>query len=642
MIREIINFTNDLLEDYPEIEQIKKKPDTGLHVFIDLDKNGNWANHELVKGKDYDYFDGKNTDIAMWNECIRYQEASAYITMNKVKRFDKKQKIHSCSPFSIAYNYKFKDEEKKERGIKVFDKKTKPSQEEIMANNKLIRQKRYELVMTIVPEYMKNAISIYGITEKDLVETIEIFYSLLPQIVDYLDSNIDDYCKLSDAAYLHVYLRTVDIAEQERLHETYVEENLLNGDLKNNKGILGFFTGYNSKKPFMYHKTGIMNDGINQLFSKNEALTISNFEKMWKRKCFPNPLPIVVDKRELNKKIIKIFNEANEPLSFHKIIEKIFSEPNTNDQPCYYLLNYVNTMSGMQINDLDFIPQFRYYFDDTIMVNNVMQAGYVKDGVFEADATMKLKNVFDFEKDVARTIFNNVLVKKTDDSYSTNYFGEIKPEYVRGGHSMWQLIMKYRKSFYDFIYKFQQNAITAMMFDDMMYESILSNIHYDKIKTKYFGYNNDIKNKLNIWFSLYDYFDDNKNSNNIISMVKDLKDKIRAIANGEADIASPEEFAFAAGQLVSYLIDRSAASDKDYSMLEPYLQKAKSGQLQDAIAHAITIYKHDIKVCKSKFENLASNVLADGSNVEMKPLLKFFLAGCFSTCVIYEKKEINE
>lgn len=642
MIREIIKFTNDLLADYPEIEQIKKKPDPGLHVFIDLDQNGNWANRELVKGKDYDYFDGKNTDIAMWNECIRYQEASAYITMNKVKRFDKKQKIHSCSPFSIAYNYKFKDEEKKERGIKVFDKKTKPSQEEIVANNKLIRQKRYELVKTIVPEYVKNAISIYGITDKGMIDTINKFYSLLSQIVDYLDANIDDYSKLSDTAYLHVYLRTIDIAEQERLHEAYVEDNLLNGGLKDDKGILGFFTGYNSKKPFMYHKTGIMSDGINQLFSKNDALTISKFEKMWKRKCFPNPLPIIVDKREINKKIIKIFNEANESLSFHKIIEKLFSESNSKDQSCYYLLNYVNTMSGMQINDLDFVPQFRYNFENTLVVENIMQSGYVKDGVFEVDAKKSLKNVFDFEVKVVKHIFNNALVKTSDDSYSTNYFGEIKPEYVRGGHSMWQLIMKYRKAFYDFIYKSRQNAITTLMFDDMMYESILSNVRYDKVKTKFFSNNNDIKTKLNIWFSLYDYFDNNKNTINMTSRVKELKDKIRAVANGEADIASPEEFAYASGQLVSYLIDRSVASDKDYSMLEPYLQKAKSGQLQDAIAHTITIYKHDIKVCKGKFENLASNVLADGSNVEMKPLLKFFLAGCFSTCVIYEKKETNE
>ena len=74
-------------------------------------------------------------------------------------------------------------------------------------------------------------------------------------------------------------------------------------------------------------------------------------------------------------------------------------------------------------------------------------------------------------------------------------------------------------------------------------------------------------------------------------------------------------------------------------MLEPYLQKGKSGLLQDAIAHTITVYKHDIRYSKDYFEALASQVLTNDCNAEMKPLLKFFLAGCFSPCVIYEKRD---
>ena len=111
------------------------------------------------------------------------------------------------------------------------------------------------------------------------------------------------------------------------------------------------------------------------------------------------------------------------------------------------------------------------------------------------------------------------------------------------------------------------------------------------------------------------------------------------VAKGEANFEKPEEFAFGAGQLVSYLIDRSVASNKTYALLEPYLQKNKSNQLQDAIAQTIAVYKHDISVYKGKFERLSAQVLTDESNVEMKPLLKYFLAGCFCPCVIYEKKE---
>ena len=36
MIREIINFTNDLLADIPEIINWNELPDKGIHIFIDI------------------------------------------------------------------------------------------------------------------------------------------------------------------------------------------------------------------------------------------------------------------------------------------------------------------------------------------------------------------------------------------------------------------------------------------------------------------------------------------------------------------------------------------------------------------------------------------------------------------------------
>ena len=229
-------------------------------------------------------------------------------------------------------------------------------------------------------------------------------------------------------------------------------------------------------------------------------------------------------------------------------------------------------------------------------------------------------------------------MKIKEESYTTNYFGDIEPKYVSGGDFMWQLIMKYRKAFYDYIYKSKTNAITATMFDDMMYNSILSNIRQDEIKTRC-EYNNDIKTKINIWFSIYNLFNNNKKDNIMASTVTDLLSKMKAVAKGESNIESPEEFAFGAGQLASYLIDRSAASNKTYAMLESYLQKCKSGQLQDAIAQTIAVYKHDISVYKGPFEQISAQVLTYDEGVDMKPLLKYFLAGCFSPCAVYTKKD---
>ncbi len=648
MIREIINFTKDLIEDAPHITQSRLVPESGLYVFIDIDENGIWTNTNLSKGTDYDYYDGKNQDIVLWSDCIRYQEATNYITMNKVKAFDSKQKIHSCSPFAIVYNLNFSTADKDNFGLK---KEKTMSEEGKKKIDEQIREKRMSIVKERLNEYKKCAVSIYELNEKqkqDLfsnqsndtfqyTKQLEAFYEQFNNIISRV-ADIPEYTQLTDKDYIKVFLRSVPIKEQEKRHNKYIEDNLLNGENIAEKGLLGFLTSYSSKKMFIQHKTSSVIKGYSYRFSKEDALTLYTFEKMWKRKCFPNPLPIVIDKREINNEIVRIFNAESEPISYRELLKQLFEKTNSSHLSDYYLLNYHNTKDGMVLNDFDFIPLFRYKFDSSIEVKNVTEAGYKRDEVFEKDIDERIDNVFDFERIIARSIFNNALVKIKEDSYTTYYFEDIKPEYVSGGDFMWQLIMKYRKAFYDYIYKSKTNAITATMFDDMMFNSILSNIRQDEIKTRC-EYNNAIKAKINIWFSIYNLFNKNKKEDIMASTVTDLLAKMKAVSKGESNIESPEEFAFGAGQLASYLIDRSAASNKTYAMLEPFLQKSKSGQLQDAIAQTIAVYKHDISVYKGTFEMLSAQVLTYDEGADMKPLLKYFLAGCFSPCIVYTKKD---
>lgn len=648
MIQEILNFTKELIEDNPEITQLKLTPQPGLYVFVDIDENGVWTNADLSKGKDYDYYDGKNQDIVLWNDCIRYQEATNYISMNKVKAFDSKQKIHSCSPFAIAYNFNFSATDKESMGLK---KEKTMSEDEKKNMEMLLREKRMGIVNERLSDYKKCAFSIYKLNEKQeqnlfpnnsketfqYKKQLEAFYNQFDTILSKVKC-IPEYQKLTEKDYLKVFLRSVPIALQEQLHNKYIEDNLLNGEEVDEKGLLGFLTSYSSKKMFMQHKTSSAIKGYSYRFSKNDALTLYSFEKMWKRKCFPNPLPIVIDKREINNEIVRIFNLESEPISYRELLKQVFENTKTAFLSDYYLLNYRNTKDGMVLNDFDFVPLYRYKFDSSIEVKNITEAGYKKSEAFEKDLDERIDNVFDFERIIVRAIFNNALVKIKEDSYTTNYFGDIKPEYVLGGDFMWQLIMKYRKAFYDYIYKSKTNAITATMFDDMMYNSILSNIRQDEIKTRC-EYNNTVKLKINIWFSLYNLFNNNKKDDIMASTVTDLLEKMKAVAKGESNIESPEEFAFGAGQLASYLIDRSAASNKTYALLEPYLQKSKSGQLQDAIAQTIAVYKHDISVYKGTFELLSAQVLTYDEGSDMKPLLKYFLAGCFSPCAVYTKKD---
>lgn len=656
MIREIINFTNGLLSDIPDIMQWNIQPDKGLHVFIDIDETGNWANQNLQQGIDYDYYDGKNQDIKLWNDCIRYQEATEYITMNKVSKFDKKKKIHSCSPFAVAFNFNFNDNGKSEFGIKIFKKSDKPSKEELKSNNALIRAQRRIVIEERLKDYQSNSLSIYGIKEKDgdlfsnqpfiYGKQIMGFFNNLHKILNAVEL-IAEYSLLTGKDYLHLYLRTIPIDVQEELHNRYVKQEIFSGEvmLKEHLGSVGFFTAYNQKKPFLRHRTSFLKDGVCQRFSEEDAITLYTFEKLLRRKpqCLPNPLPIMIDGREWNKRVIKLFNESGDTLSFRDLLKQLFAKYNMKSLPNYYLLNLSKTKSGIVINDFDFVPLFRYYLDGDIVVSNVTNSSSLQDKSFEREREISIKTIFDFERVAVREVFNNSLVKIKEDKYVTNYFGEIDSNYVIGGTLMSNLIQKYRKAIYAYIYKSDTNAINASMFDDIMYQSVLSNIKLDTFENKRFEWNNSIKKKINIWFSLYKMFNQNDKRENMVTKINELKNEISRVTKGETDLLSPESFAFGAGQLVSYLMDRSVSTNKTYAMLEPYLQKGKSRLLQDAIAQTVTVYKHDInQIYKGRFEFLASQVLTYGGDIDMKPLLKYFLAGCFSPCIIYEKtKEIT-
>ncbi len=634
MIREIINYTRDLIEDIPDIMRWKNIPKRGLYVFIDIDEEGNWTNQDLKYGKDYTFADGKSEFFDLSDECKVYSEACSWLSMNKLGSFDVKKKILACSPFAFAYNFKFNSNDLEELNLKLSKGATEEQKRE---NESKIRQERRKVIEKCIPDYKKNALKIFRIDSR-YDNIVDYFFAAVPLILDAVEK-INEYNTLKDTDLLKVFLRSVPIGVQLSMHESYFKDNIFIGNQENGIGSVSFFTAFSAKKRFILHKTAALKKGVNYRFGVDDALILMNFEKLVSRKILPTMLPVVVDKRELNADIVKIINDTGERLGFRDIVEALFEKHHAkNYLQDFYLLNIINTKDGLVINDIDFVPQFRYALDN-VTLHNVLESGYVKNNTFELDKDEKIDNIFDFERIVVRTLFNNSLVRIKDDSYSTNYFGEVEPKYVNGGDIVYQLISKYRYSIYDYIYKSNTHAIDKLMFDDITYQSILSNIKQDEIKTQRFSQNSIIKRKLNIWFSLDNLF--TINNTIMASSINELKSKMIEVANGNGDLTSNAEFAFAAGQLVSYLIDRSAAGNKSYSMLEPYLQKVNSGSLQDAIAHSFTIYKHDISVYKGKFEHIASQVFTYDSSIDTKPILKYFLAGCFSDCVIYIKNEKN-
>ena len=126
------------------------------------------------------------------------------------------------------------------------------------------------------------------------------------------------------------------------------------------------------------------------------------------------------------------------------------------------------------------------------------------------------------------------------------------------------------------------------------------------------------------------------------SKIPELLNRMKDVANNSDEhFETTEEFAFGAGQVIYFLLNQSKASERTHALLEPFIQKVKTEQLQNSIAQTINAYKHEISFGQGRFERLSAEVLGFDTDENLKKYQRFLLAGYFATPVIYEKKKVK-
>ena len=633
MIREIINFVKDLEQDYPEVFDLNKKPSPGLHLWVELDENGNWKNNHPEEGKDYVVYDGKEKMHGLHFDALKYETQGLRIgnTMNKV--LDKKKQIFSCSPYIV--NFKVKS----------------------LSNDKLEGDGIYKII-NLLPFYFDNSIATCLEEEQEkqrlLAKAFKFELSNVLQTIVGLKRDESEelpiISTLKDDLYICIYLRNLPLNEYKIAHEKYLKEKLFNvNDYNSEKeicsetwGVSNFINGTGakfSKKTFLQHKTAGFYKGVANRVQAKDTVALNAFEILQSNRVLPNPLPIFIDKAELknNSDIVNVFNnEGERKFSYSQLLKKMYEKDEKRVLGNYYLLN----ISRGVVDDFDFVSNFQYKLD--LKIENIFVIKHKK----ELINTINLHTIFGFENIVVRKIFNNAMVKKKNDVFSYNYFNDIDTNYVSGGDEIANLILRFRKAFYDYIYKSRKQAITSTMFDEIMLISIFSDVRHDEFKDGYHTKETSIKEKLNIWFSLYNNFNKNsKNRENMANTFKTLLGKMDLVANDDNILIEENnvgEFLFAAGQVIYFLLSKSKASNPTHALLEPFLQKSNAIQLQNALANAVNAYKHEISFYKDRFERLASQVLAYETNENLKNYQRYLLAGYFAPSAIYKKKKEKE
>jgi len=605
VIQEISNFVDTIQQEY-HTEGLKPSP--GLHILIDLDETGelkaNGYKSLLIdkNGKCFELtLEGELKEVEYEFDFEIREFYSQTISMNKA--IDSRKKIHSSVPYVLWFK-----PENLEKLEESFD--------EYFSNCKTYAKSDDEVFIVNIENFSKERI-------KELI------------------INDPKFKKVDKKNYVRVYF-VIDIEKLKASNEEYLSLRLFNKDDYNVEidgemyGLSDFLNGANIKKLFMLHQSTKYK--VNNRIPKSASLKLYQFERLLKKRKLPNIVPIFIDKEELNKEFVRIFSR-DKTLSFREIIRQLFKQ-HEEDISNYYLINWANRQ-GIVINDIDYVPKFKFFLNDfTIM--NIIQLPNTQ----ERDA---IKNIFDFEMTIVQKIFNNALIVKTKtNTVLFKYFDDIDAKYTTPIN--YQNILKYRKCFYDFIYKSKEDAINGKVFYNLLLSTIIDDIKHDEYKDNRHTKDFSIKEKLNILFSLNKNFDKlNKNFGGIDMPTKipEFQENMRRLLNdNEYHIQTDQEFAFAAGQLIYSILKKSKSSNKSHALLEPFINKNDPTLFHDAILRGINQYKHAFEwygeAGKGRFEKLTSEILGYECEASIKELLPIILAGYFSQSLIFEKSNKKE
>lgn len=656
MIEELSNYISEIQKQFP-LQDFVDGPSKGLHILLEVE-NGEvkLAGKEVFKPKKGE--EKKLSDF-LEQECLPKEMYIDFIDSHKAIRGKRGSRIRSATPFAIKFYKSEIDEEWKKwlpkratdyvkERIKKIEQKEKNVQalkgeEKAIGKTRIISEK-LQVIIPYLKEYNQQYFEGANKTCNPLYKNSEISKSVA-SFQDYLTNHIDDIllkciadiCLLNKKEFITILLKNASVELYENTNENYLKEFVFNTTavdktLINDQefGLSNYNNIASDKKPYLQHLTSPFI--VNNRISIKNALFINTFEKYLRHGAFKtNPLPIFIDQKELNNEVINVVKSEGNQVSFHKIIRTLY-EHKKGDLGNYYLFYFW----GGGLKDLDFVSSFSFSFEN-VRLNRVVP-------VREPENDIRIKNIFQMEIQILQPVFNNLLIqKRKDGNISYRYFDEIDNNPKYNTATTWNLTMKYRKAFYDFIYKSRRQSITSTMFHDIMGKGILDDIRQDEYKDKKHTKQTDIYNKLNIWFSLWNFFGQENTTNDLTmaNKIEQLQSSLEKLTNSDKDkhIQTDEEFAFAAGQIIYYLLSQSKAANKTHALLEPFLQKTNLKEFKKAIANTFNAYKHEIYFGKSRFEKLCGEIMGYELEGTLKELMPIILAGYFSNSIIYKTSE---
>lgn len=572
----------------------------------------NVAEDGRINEDDLKVWTAKTEPSSFFQKCLKVQINTLPVSAQKIFNPDKKIFNSSCSPFALSF--------------------TKKNYSKYQNDKELLKKQLKDQYFKAAEKYIN------GDKHRALLEPFKNF--IIKNLFEFL-TNLKEYQEAKDSFSINIYCKKAELSDFTDTHGAYLKENVFNKAQYNLEyegtllGISDSLSGFNEKKRFLQHKTGLPD--LNYRISAEEAQHLWNFFRLQQNKQLPNPTPLFVDKdeTELNKDMISFYQD-DRILSYSKLIHRLIEKHNKKLQN-FYLFFFQSGLKGSRIIDLDFIPVFHFQLSQPLNLVEVFGMG----GNFK---NLQIQNVFSLLHDVINKIFNNQLIQNAHDGGTWGkFFDELEVNTKYGlTDTIVNLMYKYRKAVYDYVYKSRHQSITCKMLDEMMIATIMDDIRRDED----FNRKDAIKEKLNIWFNFWNYFANNQNRTNMANRTVEILDRLQKIVENEQEhIQNDDEFAFAAGQLIWKILIQSKSASRTHALLEPFLQKADAAELKRAIARTFEKYSHEFVMYPKKyaFDKLMSDVMGyTPREPDMKKLIHMILAGYFAESIFKKEKEDNQ
>jgi len=619
MIKELAQFTAIALED-PVFRNLGVTPKEGLHIVLQVEKT-----EEQPIIADKPVFAGvfnKKTEIGDWLlRCTEWWKSSTMLgVVDTFKVFDVPSKaIHTVSPFCLGV------------------KRTNLEGGDQYAENHL---KGKSQVYDRINAYFTKALALLESPEdKIIADAFRIALNDRTRLHRWLEAS-EGFQKVKDGEYVVFYLN-LPLEQYNTPARKYLKEKLFNtadynvadaDDPELLHGTSNWLNSFPMKKPFLMHQSATFD--IAGRVSSKEAEMLYEFSDLSRRRLFPNPLPLFImdDERE---RAFKIFKEdalsGEEKRKPYLEVIGDLQKDHAGEIGNYYLLFYAFEDNKVKIKDLDFVSRFEFN------LNSDGSAWRVQD-LFNIGQEMTLTTVNDLLTVALPPMFNNALVvRRKEKDWIFHWFDDIEPAYCKT-HNAFLLTMKYRKAFYDFIYKSKRQGVTGEAIREILVTGILDDLRLDEFKNNRNSEGYNIRLKLNLLFNLHQYFSSKINPTFMPNNITDLRAHLDRVAGGTAQLEIDEHFAFAAGQVVDRVFYESNTADRSFKYLEPFLSQTDPERFKIAIGNFIKRYKH--VEFPPRFRNVCSDVLTYPVKGDLQKLLPVFLAGTFSKSQLYwEKKE---